>query len=108
MKRWYQRPVALLSVLALALILTLFTSAWVHDTNLERRFNSVKVGMTEQQVIALIGQPEADEQCGSLGGFPASCSHELRYQPKAPTVTSYVVFLDSRGSVVGKYVYQSP
>jgi len=109
MERWYQRPVDLLSVSLLVLLLTLFTSALVYDTNLERRFNSVKAGMTEQQVTALLGHPDADERCAFLGGFPpASCSHELRYQPKIPTITSYVVRLDSGGSVVDTAVYQSP
>jgi len=64
--------------------------------------------MTDQQVIALLGRPDADEPCGKLGGFPPSCSRELRYEPKIPTITSYVVFIDGRGIVLEKYVYESP
>ena len=109
MRRWYRRPIALLSVVVSPLALAVFTSAVLHDTMLEHRFGSIQAGMTDQQVIVLLGRPDADEPCGSLGGdMLPSCSHELRFQPRMPTITSYVVFIDGRGIVVDKYRYMSP
>jgi hypothetical protein len=76
---------------------------------LEHQFEGINAGMTEQQVLNLLGRPDAYERCGALGGFPPpTCSHELRYQPKIPTITSYVVFIDSRGDVADTAPYQSP
>ena len=83
-------------------------SARLRDARLEQRFSRVRVGMTDRQVIAFLGRPDADERCGTLGGFPPTCSHELRYEPIIPTMTSYVVFIDGRGIVVDKDVYESP
>ena len=106
MKRSYRRPVAVCSLLVLTGLFTL--AVLHHDAVLERRFERINIGMTEQQVLAVLGRPDADEPCGKLGGFPQNCLHELRYEPKIPTITSYVVFIDGHGVVADKYVYQSP
>ena len=108
MTRWHERRLGLLATLAGASALLWLSCAWFHDKRLEHKFDRLASGMTNQQVIASMGSPDADEPCGKLGGFPASCSHELRYEPRLPTITSYVVFIDARGIVVDKYIYQSP
>jgi|HubBroStandDraft_2_1064218.scaffolds.fasta_scaffold1826466_1 hypothetical protein len=114
MKRWYQRPFSWFCLLVLALALALFASVLAHDTTLERRFEGVKTGMAARQVIAALGPPQENEPCGTLGGspgprggLPLGCSQELRYDPKIPSITAYVVFLDTQETVIGTYVYQS-
>ncbi len=108
MKRWYRRPFAVSTATVTAIVLGAFLYAYVHDTMLERKFQKIKSGMSEQQVVAILGRPNHTGRCGQLGGYPTNCSHELRYDPRLPTITNYVVFVDDHGNVVDTYVYQSP
>jgi hypothetical protein len=108
MKDYYKRPIPMLSAAVVALLLTLFTSCYVHDTRLEHRFGTVTQGMHEQEVLSLLGKPDRSGPCGQLGGFPAGCSREYLYGAKLPTITTWAVFFDERGTVLDTYRYESP
>jgi hypothetical protein len=98
----------MLSAAVVALLVTLFTSCYVHDTVLERGFEKVKQGMPEKEVLSLLGKPDRSGPCGQLGGFPAGCSREYLYGARLPTITTWAVFFDAHGTVLDTYRYESP
>ncbi len=104
----YKRPVPILTAVVVALLLALFTSCYVHDTLIERRFEKVAQGMQEQKVLSVLGKPDRSGPCGELGGFPVGCSREYLYSARLPTITTWAVFFDEHGTVLETYRYESP
>jgi hypothetical protein len=108
MKRWYKRPVPFVALSLATLLLTLFTSCYVHDSMLERKFPRVSKGMTEQQVVSILGRPDDVGRCGEFGGIVERCAQEYVYHPRQfYNIVEWVVFLDEQGIVVDTYKYMS-
>jgi len=68
--------------------------------------------MAERDVIGLLGKPDSDRPCGSIGGKPDGCVHEYLYGSKRPlnavSGVTLAVFFDKRGRVIETYQYVSP
>jgi hypothetical protein len=90
------------------MLLSLFTSCYLHDSILERRFEKVARGMGQQQVRSVLGKPDSVGPCGELGGIPDGCAREYLYYAKLPTITTWAVFFNEQGTVLDKYRYESP
>ena len=81
---------------------------YIYDQRLGRKFDRVSSGMAEHQVLSVMGKPDAVGKCGELGGIPDGCNQEFLYDEMLPTITTWAVFFNAQGRVVGKYEYQSP
>ena len=79
-----------------------------YDVRLERHFDRIASGMSEEQILSVMGNPDSIGKCGELGGVPDGCYREYLYKPMLPTISTWAVFFDSQGRAVGKYKYQSP
>jgi hypothetical protein len=85
-----------------------FLCGHFYDIRLERHFNRVASGMSEEQILSVMGKPDSIGKCGELGGVPDGCYREYFYKPMLPTISTWAVFFDSQGRAVGKYEYESP
>ena len=108
MKKWHKRQGLIISTAVITLLLLLFTSCYFHDSLLERRFETVKEGMSEQDVLSVLGKPHSVASCSGVVGYPNDCSREYVYFAYLPTIMSWRVFLNEHGIVVGKYRFESP
>jgi hypothetical protein len=108
MWKWFKRSVASLTIGIVATLIARFIYGYVYDARLEDHFAQVSSGMNEQQVLSAMGKPDTVGKCGKLGGIPDGCNREFLYDPMLPTITTWAVFFDPHGRVLGKYVYQSP
>jgi hypothetical protein len=91
--------------------------AWaiLRDKQLEKAFNEITVGATEQEVLQRLGRPRRVEKCGEFfGPLPKeeleNCSKEYFYaSPFAPLLPEYFVFrFDVNNRVSSKSPYSSP
>jgi hypothetical protein len=85
------------------------------DRALELDYGRIRIGMSESQVIEILGEPKRDEKCGDFLGPIAGeeakgCAHEFLYASTfAPAVPQYfVVRFGENGRVKCKAVYTSP
>jgi hypothetical protein len=108
MKKRHKRSGLVVSAAVMTLLLVMFTACYFHDSLLERRFQSVTEGMSEPEVLSVLGKPHSIEPCTGVVGYPHDCSREYVYFGYMPTITSWGVFLNERGTVVGKYRFESP
>jgi hypothetical protein len=95
-------------VAVMTLLLVILTACYFHDSILERRFQRVTEGMSEPEVLSVLGKPSRIEPCRGVVGYPHHCSREYLYFGYMPSITSWGVRLNERGAVVGKYRYESP
>lgn len=91
--------------------------AWaiVRGKRLEKGFDEISLGTTEQEVLQKLGRPKRIEECGeSFGPLPKEdmekCSREYFYaSPFAPLLPEYFVFrFDADNRVSSKTPYSSP
>jgi hypothetical protein len=89
-----------------------FAMVWLvyRNSRLDRKFQSVRVGDSEQQVIQRLGKPSWQEPCGRSFGEPTkNCTEFLYRNSFAPLIPEYwSVRLDERRHVIQTYVYESP
>jgi len=105
------KPKRLVLFLAFSILLSVtirFLYAYCYDVRLERHFDQIVSEMDEQQVLSIMGRPDSIGRCGELGGVPGGCYREYLYEPELPTISTWAVFFNERGRLVGKYKYQSP
>jgi hypothetical protein len=103
---WARR---ILVALPFAVAVAALLFCYFRDRKLERGFDRITTGMTEQQIVAVMGKPSSTGKCGELGGFPDGCSKEYLYNTPYPFVpVTWAIFIDVRGYVIDKYEYQSP
>jgi len=108
MKNWYRRPIPMVSIAVVLLLLSLIATCYIHDNVLERRYEKVRQGMREQEVLQILSKPDRTGRCGELGGIPDGCSREYLYNAWLPTITTWAVFFTERGTVLETYRYESP
>jgi hypothetical protein len=108
MWKWFKASVALLATGILALVIGWLVYGYFYDERLEHKFDRVLSGMTEHQVLSVMGKPDNVGKCGELGGIPDGCYQEYLYDEMLPTITTWAVFFNTQGRVIGKYEYQSP
>jgi hypothetical protein len=104
---------ATLAIVALACL-----GVWLihrHETQLDANFARVSIGMTEAQVVALVGQPKWRGRCGTSDYYSfvtpvrGSADCLVYASALAPLNPWYpVVFLSADGRVIDKYAYVSP
>lgn len=80
---------------------------------LPARFERVRVGDSQEQVVRLLGNPKSIEKCGQPFGNPGrprGCVEDYLYaSPFAPLLPEYwSVSFDNSRHVVGKEHYVSP
>src|SRR6516165_5459124 len=98
------KPGTAIGSIALLVAVATSFSCYLRDTKLERGFDKISNGMTEQQVVAVMGKPSSTGKCGRIGGFPAGCSKEYLYNTPYPLVpVTWAVFVDGNGHVIDKY-----
>jgi len=85
-------------------------SCYVRDRIIDRRFDGIRAGMSEQQIIQKMGKPDSIGACGKIGGgFAAGCAKEYLYSGSNPlNLTTWAVFVDVNGRILDKYQYSSP
>ncbi len=101
------------AVFVLALVgLVALTIAWgfYRNSRIDTRFSAVHVGVSEMEVVRLLGKPSWIEPCGKSFGTPKPNCNEYIYRNSfAPLIPEYYsVMLDSGGHVLDTYVYESP
>ena len=109
MWRTLKRLILILSLSIATAAFVLFLFAYSYDTRLKRHFDGIANGMSEQQVLSVIGKPDSIGKCGEFGRgvVPHGCNREYLFKPLLD-VGTWAVFFDSKGQVVGKYKYESP
>jgi hypothetical protein len=85
--------------------------AWlvIADQMLKSGFARIALGMTQSQVVGILGAPHAVEVCNTFGGTPAPrCAKELSYLSWLSFTDVWTVRFDKRGLVLGAVRYRSP
>ena len=91
--------------------------AWaiLRDNQLQKGFDGIETGASEQEVLQKLGQPKRVEKCGDFfGPLPKEelkgCDREYFYpSPFAPLLPQYyVVRFDAKNRVLDKSTYSSP
>jgi hypothetical protein len=86
-----------------------------HEAELNSNFDRVSVGMTDRQVVALLGDPKWRGRCGTSNYYSfvepikgsADCLvYASSFAPLNPWYP--VIFLGRDGRVIAKYTYASP
>jgi hypothetical protein len=92
------------------LIALIIAWGFYRNSRISSRFEGVRVGASNNQVLQLLGKPSWIEPCGKSFGTPKSnCTEYIYRNSFAPLLPEYYsVSLDSTGHVVDKYVYESP
>jgi len=103
-----------LLLLAIGLIMCLIIGAGAfaahRNSRLAQDFGRIHVGLTDREVLSVLGKPSWIEACGKSFGNPkADCTEYIYRNSFAPLIPYYwsVSFNDSR-QVVDTYVYGSP
>ena len=98
--------------LVVLLPLSLVVSCTVHDQVLAARFQKVGQGMSQVEVVDLLGAPRDTLDCGTPGPFTErrqDCVKTYLYpswgMPLLPSM--WVVRFDARGVVIDKYRFVS-
>jgi hypothetical protein len=103
MRKWLK----ISGITAILVITSWLAYAAMRDRWINHRYNRVSEGMTQQQVVSVMGRPDRTGPCGELGGSPDGCVFEYLYFPRSLTITAWAVFFDKSGNVVGRYYYVS-
>lgn len=84
--------------------------AFWRNSRITSRYEAVRLGTSEQEVLRLLGTPSWVEPCGKSFGTPKpNCTEYIYRNSFAPVIPEYhSVSLDPSGHVVHKYVYSSP
>jgi hypothetical protein len=86
--------------------------AWGFHRNsvIAARFRAVHAGVSETEVVRLLGKPSWVEPCGKSFGTPRpNCTEYIYRDSFAPLIPEYhSVALDNSGRVLDDYVYSSP
>src|SRR3954471_16385577 len=87
--------------------------AIISSNLIPKRFASVAVGDSREEVFNKLGRPRRVERCGEPFGNPGGklgCKEDFLYSsPFAPLIPEYwSISLDREGKVIDKYHYVSP
>jgi outer membrane protein assembly factor BamE (lipoprotein component of BamABCDE complex) len=104
--------VLLLGAMALLLGSIIFALAFaIHrNSRLASDFDRVHAGMTDKEVLSVLGKPSWIEPCGkSFGRLRADCTEYVYRNSFAPFDPQYwTVSFDNDRQVVNTFVYSSP
>lgn len=80
------------------------------NSRLHSQFRAIQHGMSQAEVVRLLGTPSWSEPCGKTFGDPRpNCTEFLYKNSFAPLVPEYhSVSFDPSGHVVETYIYSSP
>ena len=103
------RPAAILSLVAV-LIGVMLGYACYRNTQLEKNFPRIHAGLTDKEVVAILGKPSWVEPCGKSFGDPKqNCTQYLYRNSFVPLIPEfYAVEFNTDRHVVDSYVYESP
>ena len=99
---------------AVILIFGVLTGAWAfalhRNFKLATNFARVHAGLTDNEVLAVLGRPSWVEPCGKSFGTPRNeCVDYIYRNSFAPLIPEYwSVSFNTRKQVVDTYVYESP
>ncbi len=102
------------SAATLALVILLIGSAIAfacyRNTQLEKNFPRIHAGLTDKEVVAILGKPSWVEPCGKSFGDPKqNCTQYLYRNSFVPLIPEfYAVEFNSDRHVGDMYVYESP
>ncbi len=103
-----------------ALIMVAIAVIWIwldrrHDLQLDSNFNRVRAGMSDREVITLLGEPRWRGRCGTshyysfIDPLEGSADCLVYSSSIAPLNPWYpVIFLGPDNRVIDKYSYASP
>jgi hypothetical protein len=103
------RPAAILSLVAVLIGVTLGYACY-RNTQLEKNFPRIHAGLTDKEVLAILGKPSWVEPCGkSFGNLKQNCTQYLYRNSFVPLIPEfYSVEFNNDRHVVDSYVYESP
>ena len=109
------RPLYLIALVALVGVVAPLTYCSVSNSRYERNFAGVPLGMSEQAVLNLMGQPDHRELPDNIYSRYASvrcqvpCHTRLWWEsPLLPGVEAWSIEFDATGKVVHKAHWVSP
>ena len=103
------RPAAILSLVAVLIGVTLGYACY-RNTQLEKNFPRIHPGLSDKEVVAILGKPSWVEPCGkSFGNTKQNCTQYLYRNSFVPLIPEfYAVEFNNDRRVVDTYVYESP